>query len=278
MSTQTDPIPDSEDLFDRQNPVEAAALTVADQAVFRVPAPVRVEAFRWRLMTSGGYPARYAVLATDRLRQAVVHGLDTSTDPQDFLLGGHRASEQTRARWGRHAHAHWLWDEADGWVNDLMLWVPAGLTDPQVRRVLAVTRLPRWPVEPAGYRGGELHLQQVGPAEVVLRHLGYSVVSDAWASATPLLTTWHCKPRQDWGQLMADYLAKELRHRFGADAPRPVALELTEQTDHFTRRWDEAMPSHQAFQVDLLQLDRPVPGILCLGALSHFGFGRLAPL
>ncbi len=239
--------------------------------------PSGVEAFRWRLVTPRGFRAKYAVLATDRLRQAVVHGLDTSTDPNDFLLGGHNADERTRRRWGRHAHAHWLWTEDRGRIKDLVMWSPVGLGNAQVRRVLSVSKLPRWPEEPDGYVGGELHLYQVGPGKIVLMDMGHSVVSSCWESATPLLTTWHCKPHQDWGELIAAYLTKELAHRFGDDAPRLVDLELTEEKGYFTRRWDPTMPAHKAFWVDRLVLDNPIPGIVCLGALSHFGFGRLMP-
>ena len=238
---------------------------------------VRVEAFRWRLAPGRRFESRFAVLATDRLRQSVVHGLDVSRDPEDFLLGGHEAGEATASRWGLHAHAHWLWTESGGAVQDLALWVPAGLPPRQVRRVVTVSALPRYQEEPVGYRGGELLLRSVGPAVHVLGDLGAGISAAAWASTTPMLTRWHLKEGADQGEHVRRYLDKELRHRLGPDAPTLLTLEVAEDRSYFTRRWDRAFPFHSAFRIVDLVLSQPVSGPLCLGSLSHFGFGRMEP-
>lgn len=238
---------------------------------------VRVEAFRWRLAPERLFESRFAVLATDRLRQSVVHGLHLSHDPEDFLLGGHEPGKTTASRWGLHAHAHWLWTEAEDTVQDLALWVPAGLAPPQVQRVAALTALPRYEEEPVGYRGGDLLLQSVGPAAQVLTDLGAGVAATAWVSATPILTSWHFKEGMARIEHLGRYVGKELGHRLGPDAPAVVGLEVAEDRSYFTRRWDRAFPFHSAFRVLGLELSRPVSGPLCLGALGHFGFGRMEP-
>lgn len=216
------------------------------------------------------------MLATDRLRQSIVHGLDTSRDREDFLLEGHKPSAETEARWGLHGHAHWLWTEDRGRLLDLALWVPAGLAPAPARRAASVVALPRWEQEPPGYRGGELHLLAAGPAERVLDDLGAGQASASWVSDTPLLTTWHVKP-DDIAATIARYLGKELVHHFGDDAPAVEELQLEEENGYFTRRWDQRFRSHPAFHVHRLRLSHAVWGPLCLGALSHFGFGRLVP-
>ena len=238
---------------------------------------IRVEAFRWRLAPGRRFESRFAVLATDRLRQSVVHGLDVSRDPEDFLLGGHEPGEATASNWGLHAHAHWLWTESRGAVQDLALWVPAGLAPRQVRRVVTVFALPRYQEEPVGYRGGELLLRSVGPAAQVLGDLGAGTSAAEWASTTPMLTRWHLKEGADQGEQVRRFLDKELQHRLGPGAPTVLTLEVAEDRSHFTRRWDRAFPSHSAFRVMSLVLSRPVNGPLCLGSLSHFGFGRMEP-
>lgn len=238
---------------------------------------VRVEAFRWRLVPTQPFEARFAVLATDRLRQSVVHGLDVSRDPEDFLLGGHDPDQATAFRWGRHAHAHWIWTQSENTVQDLALWVPAGLAPPQARRVAGASALPRYEEEPVGYRGGDLILRAVGPSAQVLGDLGAGVVSAAWVSATPLLTRWHFKEGMDRTEQLRRYVGKELGHRLGPNAPTVVALEASEDRSYFTRRWDRAFPYHSAFRVLSLELSEAVSGPLCLGALSHFGFGRMEP-
>lgn len=250
----------------------------------RLPHPVdeaeflpRVQAIRWRLSTPEGFPAGQAILATDQLRKAVVHGLDTSRDPEDFLLGGHNPNDDTEARWGRHAHAHWLWTERESLVRDLMLWVPAGLAPPQVRRVVSVTALLRYELEPPGYRGGDLLLQALGAAATVLADVGAGTESRSWASATPVLTGWHLTRGDSWDDVVRRFLEKELDHRFGNDVPRITTLEVSDQKGYRTRRWDPKFPEYRAFRVHRLELDRAVPGLLSLGALSHFGFGRLEP-
>jgi len=255
------------------DPKGAQGVTLEEDGVQE---PHRLEAVRWRLVTTGGYPTRFAVLATDRLRQRVVNGLDTSPDPEDFLLGGHEPSEAKERRWGRHSHAHWLWTEAEGRIEDLALWVPAGLNPRQVRRVAAVADLPRYENEPRGYLGGELELRGMGPAARVLHDIGAGLLSTVWASATPVLTSWHFKDDEDREEQLLRYVTRELTHRLGPEAPGVVAFEATEDRSYFTRRWDRAFPSHTAFRV-LLQLSSPLVGPLCLGALSHFGFGRLEP-
>lgn len=238
------------------------------------PAP-RVEAFRWRLVSPATPYARHAVLATDRLRKLIVNGLDRSTDDEDFLLDGHNANEETERRWGLHAHAHWLWTESDHLIRDLALWVPAGLSARQVRRVAAVAQLPRYPEEPRGYVGGDLHLQAIGPADVVLADLSAGNTSAVWESATPILVESRWKAGSDMSAVLMKYLSKELLHRFGLDAPKVVSLTARPTQEYFTRRWDRKFRTFPAFQIDSLTLDRPVAGPLCLGSLSHFGFGRL---
>lgn len=240
-------------------------------------APARVEAVRWRLDAPQGFHRRNAVLATDRLRKMVVNGLDVSRDPEDFLLEGHNPDAQTAARWGLHAHAHWLWTEREDQILDLALWVPAGLAAAQVRRVAAVTALPRYEFEPPGYSGGQVHLRALGSAMSVLADLGAGTTSRVWSSATPLLTTWHLKKGDAWGDVIRRFLDRELILRFGDEAAAVVQVEISETRDYRTRRWDAKFPAHPAFAVNRLVTDRPVAAPLCLGSLSHFGFGRMTP-
>ncbi len=238
--------------------------------------PARVQAIRWRLI-SPGFRSKYAIFATDRLRQRVVNGLDTSKDNEDFLLEGHNPTTVTVERWGKHGHAHWLWTETAGYIEDLVLWAPAGLASSQVRRAVAIADLPRYDDEPHGYLGGLLNLQEVGQAKQVLTDLAAGDISSSWQSVTPILTKRHFKQNKDWREIMKRFINDELVHRFGENAPQLIRLKIDKTNNYFTRRWDRNMSPHWSFDITEMVLDQPVSGILCLGALSHFGFGRMAP-
>lgn len=241
----------------------------------------RVSAFRWELHASVPIAATAAVLATDRLRTVVVNGLEDSRDPEDFLLGGHGPTDETQRRFGRHAHAHWLWvEDANGNVSELACWVPAGLGARQRDRVLGVRELPRYRYSQRGYLPGRLSLSGLGTAEVVLSDLGAGASAAVWESATPYLMSLHTKPKRDFGELVEKDLQRQLDSHFGESEVSIVALLAEREARPYRRsRWDPGhAPSPAALRIVRLELDQTLPGPLLLGALSHFGYGRFRPV
>lgn len=267
----------------------------------------RPTAIRWSI--NARHLMRFAdgVGATSVLRWAALRNIkkvELDKAPGSELLSGpHHASH------GLHEHAHWLWLDDGGqhrlpWesaysreVSQLALWVPGGIDGDLLGELLRVRQLPRLPYEPRGYVPGHLNLQALGSVESVLPQL-VGGPSRRWRSVTPMLTERHMKGRHDGDEqrrsrFVAKEIERELSYRVWSGvsdgAPReatPAGVRVVEM-----RAWDDESVSRfrryrhnerlndrrRGFFVEF-ELDTAIFGPMCIGALSHFGFGRFEPL
>ncbi|WP_028708764.1 type I-G CRISPR-associated protein Csb2 [Propionicicella superfundia] len=282
----------------------------------RARADSRVEVMRWHFSSPEPFQGVNAVLATDRLRMIALSVTKPADDREDgtaedrhpepveerdrCLLSGHQTGE-TR----QHQHAHWLWTEKEGRVSDLVLWVPAtnengvaGVSYETAARVASVVgaiglrpREDRGYV-PTGFVAGDLNLVGWGGRDVIgdlLTRPGGHRGGTVWESATPHLLVRRGKKNQTLASLALEDVQSELAFRFAkppavrsiAVTSRPVEARLYRRL-----RWGAKLSRtlgrgaiHDRVPVWLrVEFAEPVVGPLVLGGLSHFGFGRLAPV
>ncbi len=237
--------------------------------------PPAVTVVRWRLSTTAPFLSRYGVLATDRLRAGVLNTVKGSLgehQPPAWLAGKCGAGKGTVGT-DDHQHAHWLWTQRRGSVADLILWVPGGM-DPDVLPTVLRRRVLRGPPDwsPEGFRAGELHLVGVGDTDLLPEGTVGSATS--WVSATPYLPNRHRKRESVQAYLAAD-ARRELAHRGlpellslrVLDDGAGARLHRRQRMNPHGRRWNAG------YSVQLTTA-APLTGPLCLGGLSHFGFGQ----
>lgn len=195
-----------------------------------------------------------------RLAHSVFHGREKG--------GGPRSDE--------HQHAHFMAvdTDGDGFVEQLLVWAPQGLTGTAraaLERLSSLTTT----------SGSELIVGLVGlerDAPPDDQRLGESRV---WASRTPFLLNRHPKgPGPDAKESPENQLRRELRQR---GLPEPVAIERIARLPlqvgrdlhwlkfkRVRRRQRPAIPQPFGFR---LTFDEPVRGPLALGFGAHFGLG-----
>jgi CRISPR-associated protein Csb2 len=232
-----------------------------------------VTVVRWRLSSTAPFMSRYGVLATDRLRSGVISTVKRSlgeTQPPPWLAG----KSDTGKVHDDHQHAHWLWWTQDrNTVHDLILWVPAGM-DPQLLPTLLQHRVLRGPKDwaPEGFRPGDLHLVGIGGANVLPP--GTVGPDNTWVSRTPYLPNRHRK-RESLEQFLIADVRRELVHR---GLPELTSLQVldsgTAAQQHRRQRMHPSSRRWDAGYSVKLTTDAPLTGPLCLGGLSHFGFGQ----
>ncbi len=250
-----------------------------------------VEAVRWRLVTRAPFGARYGVLATDQLRHTRLDAASRAGDLPSVLTGKQSGSSGVKAASvDDHTHAHWLWLSVGDLVTDLVLWVPAGFSSVLAGAMVSRSSLPGrarrtsdaakgqadW--SPEGFRPGDVHMVAAGPIEVVTPELVGP--ADDWVSHTPYLPVRRRKRNQtlvDWARLDIE---KECDYR---GLPRPVSVQLHpdegNRIRHYRRyRWSENMAQRRpGVWVSMTFNEAIARQPLCLGQLSHFGFGLFAP-
>lgn len=266
-----------------------------------------IHAMRWRLLTEAPFPESLGLLATDRLRWQAIQTLKGRDLPGAETLHGHKSGVTPTL----HGHAHWLWVSGDEEgvdarvIRDLVLWVPDGVPSSLLTAMVG-KRLtsPRW--APRGYVEGDLALVGFGGREV-LEDLGATTRARRWASLTPFLMTRHMKPKRDFNELLSEDLALQLKYRMGDEAPPIVSIavrpERGVQAESFrqdrigasgkggphegepstalrkTRNLRRGAGGNRTTALYLdVEFGEPVSGPLLLGRLSHFGFGRFAPM
>ena len=205
-------------------------------------------------------------------RLAVMHQFgkddnDAPLAPPQF--SGHRMPDNNI-----HQHAFYLpWDaDHDGWLDRLVVHVPAGFDD-QARR--ALQRLQRLWLP----GGGEwrLVLEGMGNGEPAHPLVGQS---RRWQSVTPYLHPWHCKR----GFGVEDQIRRELVKR-GLPEPLEIQFDANLQVAGHTRRpmhfhrfrskRGVRQPDRQGRFVEMTFAE-PVKGPIALGFGCHFGLGLFA--
>lgn len=264
--------------------------------------PPQVHAVRWTLHTKAPFLESKAILATEALRKTMLRYAVGGKQPDDaWMLHGHNLQRDD------HQHAHWLWIPENGSreVVDLVLWVPYGIPSKYLKKFGAKPSLDPWHqsdpklsdsaprdrgYRPDGFVNGTLQLQRSGN----IAHVAPELVADTpgarmWQSATPYLRQMHTKKNRNDAELLTADVNRELRYRFGDDAPAATVVDLVanEQADDAdvrwlrrtrTYRWFSKRPTSKPATLIQIELDRPVAGPLILGSLSHLGFGVMRPI
>lgn len=230
-------------------------------------------AVRFSGLQAGLPPATEALAYTDLLRQAALHNLGGLREERErSMLGGKDADG--RALDG-HQHAHYLPLLHEQRLSGLVVWVPGGLSDDELKALADVTRLYspvreswRLAVRVAGIgRIEDAAPELVAPATV-------------WRSATPFTPPRYPGRRDTWPDFLAGQIRRELGHR---GLPAPVAVELRdgdwrEVLRSRPSRWGgrRGAPNRPSAYLQVT-FDEPVTGPIALGHLSHFGLGLFAP-
>lgn len=268
-----------------------------------------VAIMRWRFESPAPFEAVNAIQATARLRGLVMRETKPAGQREDAasddlaapepiagrdaeLISGH-VSDPDR----QHSHAHWLWLDAGGRLTDLVLWVPAALSDETARRIQkAVYRfgLSMRPGDyvPPGFVPGDLNLAGWGGADHVVDLMDLTTPGadgTIWRSATPHLIGRLGKKNQSLESLALEHVRRELSFRV-ENPPAITSLTLEERpadgrpvpaSRYRQRHWGHRFRKGQRNVPAVwlrVEFDRPLPlQILTLGPQSHFGFGRLVP-
>ncbi len=236
--------------------------------------PGEPTAVRFSVLQAAFPPETEALVYTDLLRQAALSKL--KADPEDrprTLLGGRTTDGRPMEG---HAHAHYLPVLRDRRLTELIVWVPAGLPEPELVKLAAVTELRsswekdwRLDVRVAGYGGSEeVAPELVGPARV-------------WRSRTPFVPRGYRKQSDTPKKYAAREIARELRYR-GMPAPESVEVVPARDPREFVRQRPSQLSrrssrgSRPGFFLELT-FDEARHGPIALGYLSHFGLGLFEP-
>lgn len=234
----------------------------------------RPTAVRFSVLQAGLPPATEALAYTDLLRQAALHKLGGLREERErSALGGKDADG--RAMDG-HQHAHYLpLLDNERRLPGLVVWVPGGLPDDELKALTDVTRLYS-PVRESW--------------RLTVRVAGIGCIEDAAPELVPSATVWHSITpftpsrypgrRDEWPDFLGDQVRQELSYR-GRPAPRTVeVLDGDWRAGLRSRpsRWGGRRGTQNRASAYLrLTFDEPTPGPIALGQLSHFGLGLFEP-
>lgn len=238
-----------------------------------------VTAVRFSVLQSGLPPQTDSLIYTDLLRQGALSKLGGLRDERARTqLGGRTAADKPMEG---HGHAHYLPLFIDRRLNALVVWVPGGLPDDELKALTGVNRLytpanPDWRLI--------IRVAGVGTAAHVAPELVAPRPASVWQSVTPFTPSRY--PKRSAGVL--DYLRTELGYEL-RNRGLPPLRELTLLEDQDWRPWRRYRPSArmrrdtgqgQATRASAflrLVLAEPASGPLALGHLSHFGLGLFSP-
>jgi CRISPR-associated protein Csb2 len=252
-------------------------------AIATDPRPGRIQAVRYTITSHVRPPETDAVILADLLRRAALSRLGHERDTRrDSLLAGKFADERKMTA---HPHAHYLAiPGSDKLIDDLVVWVPAGLAGDSDEMAALVAIRSLWSSESVP-----------GPGRVSLRMTGYGTAAEvlgdlvdrdpgatSWMSVTPFIPPGH--PKRDRAAFLSREVGRELATR---DITTPVIVaERNCDWRSYTRfrpsqrpmrsTADRGAASTGAFLE--LTFDAPVSGPLALGHLSHFGLGLFRPV
>lgn len=253
------------------------------------PGP-RPTAVRFRLASAGPGrrpvrpPLRDAVLYTAILRAACQSQFGRMhPEGPSSALSGRIGTDLVEG----HPHAHYLALPAHQTgsgagrfdrIESLAVWAPGGLTEEELRAVLAVRELRGhdWISE---FRPARLVVEGFGPAGSTLGELVGP--SRSFRSLTPFFPGHHPHSGGWTSQVEAEVRAA-LRER---DLPEEGVVVQAEQEQRGYRTQRPSSGASRGRQRALnhphsvqIRFSRPVAGPVCLGALSHFGLGLFLPM
>ncbi|MGH3897654.1 MAG: type I-G CRISPR-associated protein Csb2 [Pseudonocardiaceae bacterium] len=237
-----------------------------------------VTAVRFSVLQAGLPPQTDTLIYTDLLRQGALNKLGgLRPERARTQLGGRTADDKPMEG---HGHAHYLpLITDDRRVGGLVVWVPNGLLDDELKALTNVDRLytlanPNWRLV--------IRVAGIGTPAQVAPELVAQHSATIWRSVTPFTPPRY--PKRNAGPL--DYLrtevANELRNR-GLPTLRAVTL-LADEWQSWRRYRPSARMRRDPRQGQAtrgsaflrIELTEPTCGPLALGHLSHFGLGVFA--
>jgi len=264
-----------------------------------VPQPVPVESppvqlIRFALSGKPLPPLTDALRVGELARRAALKVVNERTgETPSPVLSGHGSIAK-----GQHRHAHFLPEDrdADGRIDHLAIWVPAGLDLTEAGALVGGMRLFRKWHEPEL----ELLLEGYWTEEELTKHpapVGHSAV---WESETPYVLTRHPKRTRTGVPKMTelgeqrdgpeDQVRREWALRQAANPALPDLLKV-ERVPFLVRgsrtlrwiefrRWRETGggPATGLGYGLRLHFAAPVRGPLALGYACHFGLGQFRPV
>ncbi len=232
-------------------------------------------AVRFSVRQAGLPPQTDSLIYTDLLRQGALSKLGRLPEERaSTQLGGCTADGQAMEG---HGHAHYLPLITDRRVSGLVVWVPNGLPDDELKALTSVDRL----YTPVNLdRRLIIRVAGIGTPAQVAPELAVRRPVTVWRSATPFTPSRY--PKRNTGRL--DYLHTEVANELH-NRGLPTLCEVTLLDDEDWQSWRRYRPSARMRRdtrqgqatrpATFLQIElaEPIHGPLALGHLSHFGLG-----
>ena len=235
-------------------------------------------AVRFSVLQAGLPPQTDSLIYTDLLRQGALSKLSGLREERARTqLGGRTADDKPMEG---HGHAHYLPLITDRRLLGLVVWVPNGLPDDELKALTSVDRL-YTPVNPDWRL--TIRVAGIGTSAQVAGELVAQRPATVWQSATPFTPPRYPKRNAGWLDYLGTEVANELRNR-GLPTLRAVTL-LDEEWQPWRRYRPSARMRRDPRQGQAtrpaaflrIELAEPTHGPLVLGHLSHFGLGLFVP-
>ncbi len=236
-------------------------------------------AVRFSVSQAGLPPQTDSLIYTDLLRQGALSKLGGMREERArTLLGGRTADDRPMAG---HGHAHYLPLITDPRLTGLVVWVPDGLSNEELKALTSVDRLytpanPDWRLI--------IRVAGIGTPVQVAPELVSPRPTAVWCSVTPFTPSRYPKRHAGWLDYLGAEVAKELQSR-----NLPPVREVTVLDEEPWQPWRRYRPSArmrrdtrqgQATRPSAflrIELAESTCGPLALGHLSHFGLGLFVP-
>ncbi|MBV8540863.1 MAG: type I-U CRISPR-associated protein Cas5/Cas6 [Pseudonocardiales bacterium] len=235
-------------------------------------------AVRFSVLQAGLPPQTDSLVYTDLLRQGALSKLGRLPEERARTQLGGRTVDGT-AMTG-HGHAHYLPLITDRRLTGLVVWVPNGLPDDELKALTSVDRLysrvnPDWRLI--------VRVAGIGTPGRVVPELMAQRPATVWRSVTPFTPSRYRKRNAGWLDYLGTEVAKELENR-SLPPLRAVTL-LSEEWQPWRRYRPSARMRRDTRQGQAtrpsaflrIELVEPTQGPLALGHLSHFGLGLFGP-
>jgi CRISPR-associated protein Csb2 len=221
---------------------------------------------RFSALQAGLPPQTDSLIYTDLLRQGALSKLGRLPEERTRTQLGGRTAEG--AAMTGHGHAHYLPLIIDRRLTGLVVWVPNGLPDDELKALTSVDQLyskvnPDWRLT--------VRVAGIGTPGQVAPELMAQRPATIWRSVTPFTPSRHPKRNAGWLDYLGTELANELKNR-SLPLLRAVTV-LSEEWQPWRRYRLSARMRRDTHQ----EQAEPTHGPLALGHLSHFGLGLFVP-
>ena len=228
-----------------------------------------------------------------RMAALSMFGWENGRPQAPSVISG-RGPDNRPLRDGRHSHAFWLPEDADGdgWIDHISVYAEEGF-DAEVREKLdRLTRLWVGKKDSSGEEGSEetgrqewrLALEGFGRPEDFADTSRLFGCSAEWVSVTPFLAAGHLKKAGYEGEINRLWRRRAIASGSSTGPVQVSRLPYIEvhgtrrRPEHFHRfrsRGGEGQPDAQGALLRL-SFSEPVEGPLALGYACHFGLGMFA--